>query len=1219
MSEKQSDKNFKGSILRGTRLERPQTSYDEPIYSYIEELLKWNEDIREARRAALNALEDAILSKEALRRSEEKYRKELETKVRDRTAELNEQKSFTEHIVQTTPDGIMILNIEDEKNIFTNFQFGKLFGYTMDEIKAMGINVLSSLIHPFDQPAQQQAITQLIRSNNYRILEDTFRVLDKEKHTHWVNFRQSVFKRDKAGRPTQVILMLTDITERKKDEEEITRQAHFIRSVTDNVPGIITITKHPSGEIEFSNRDAFEMLGFNAGEMARMGIDEQRKLIHPDDLQRFLAYYLHFDYLNDNEENRVEYRIKNSQGDWIWLDVRGRVFRRDEDGKVIRTLHIGQDITSNKYAEKQILQLKDEIAEKVSDKYYSIFNSIDEGFCIFEMIFDNEKAVDLKWVEVNPAYERQTGLKNTVGKLASDVMPGTENYWLDIYGTVAKTGEAAQFENWHEPTRRWYRVFASRIGGAESRQVAVVFEDITERKHVEQNQSFLSEIMKDLVELQNITDALQSLGEKIAKHFRVPWCVFSEPAHDAETVIAYGWNADGVPSLSGTYKIREFWNAEQSARIDAGEIIIVNDTQGDPLLNLEGPAAVSARSYISIPISIRGKFRFLLTILQPDPRQWRDDEIALLQELVARIWPRLEKARAEEVLRDTLKDTQLLRDLGDRLIAQQDKESIYKEVLDAAIGLTNADAGTLQVYDKATKTLELLATKGFEKDLTDHFHYVDATSNTSCGIALSKNERTFINFDVPASEDPDGSLRMHVEAGYLSAQSTPLISLSGQPIGMISTHWHQHHRPSEHQVHFLDLLARQAADLIEQKLTEEKLKVLNISLGEEVAERTADLIQQHALLKQAEEIAQAGSWDYDVKTKEFLWSDGMYRLFEMKKGDPISPSIYLEYSLNDDLPVARKIVDNIEKNFEPFDELMRIKFNGSYKTLQIKAAPLKNENGEIEKMLGVDIDISRARQSEERIIELNKTLFSANKELDSANSELKTFTSIAANNYSETLRHLYINLEMIVTNDARNLSNSGRANLRRAQGAIQKMKLTTDDLVSYSRLHEIGSKEKDVDLNLILQKVIDDFRSQPGHQLAEINCDNLPPIDGYRSLLSLLFHHLMDNAIKFRKEDNGHVINVTCKEEVAQQGEEKNVKYNVISVEDNGIGFPQTESEEIFKMFYRLHDKTRYKGSGTGLALCKRIMEMHGGYITADGTLDAGASFHCYFPAAGGG
>ena len=409
---------------------------------------------------------------------------------------------------------------------------------------------------------------------------------------------------------------------------------------------------------------------------------------------------------------------------------------------------------------------------------------------------------------------------------------------------------------------------------------------------------------------------------------------------------------------------------------------------------------------------------------------------------------------------------------------------------------------------------------------------------------------------------------------------------------------------------------RQAEHALGQ--SEEKLRELNASLELQVSVITADLVKQQNILKQAEEIAQAGTWEYNVKTKEFLWSDGMYRLFEMKKDEHVSPGAYLKYSLEDDLPVAKKIIDSIEKKFESFEEIMRIKFDGSYKTLRIKAAPLKNEKGGIEKMLGVDLDISQMQQSEEKIRELNRSLSATNRELHSLNTELKTFTTIAANNYSETLRHLYINLEMIVTNDARNLSNSGRANLRRAQGAIQKMKLVTDDLISFSRLHEIGAKENNVDLNIILEKVTEDFRKQPVNSLITINCDHLPLVSGYPLLLSLLFHHLMDNAIKFRKRDHDHIVKVTCKEsvngnDIVHNAVEKNVKYHIISVEDNGIGFPQTESEKIFEMFSRLNEKGKYKGSGTGLALCKKIMEMHGGFIAVEGIPDERCFFSLLF------
>src|SRR5688572_22431010 len=144
-----------------------------------------------------------------------------------------------------------------------------------------------------------------------------------------------------------------------------------------------------------------------------------------------------------------------------------------------------------------------------------------------------------------------------------------------------------------------------------------------------------------------------------------------------------------------------------------------------------------------------------------------------------------------------------------------------------------------------------------------------------------------------------------------------------------------------------------------------------------------ELVAQHNILKQAEELAQAGSWEYNIDTKDFLWSDGMYQLFKIKKNTPVVPAVYLQYAIDEDLPIAQKIVDAIEKNFQPFEEILRIRSNGTIKTLKIKAAPLKNENGEIEKTLGVDMDITSTKRSEEKIIELNKSLSSMNKELSS--------------------------------------------------------------------------------------------------------------------------------------------------------------------------------------------------------------------------------------------
>jgi PAS domain S-box-containing protein len=183
-----------------------------------------------------------------------------------------------------------------------------------------------------------------------------------------------------------------------------------------------------------------------------------------------------------------------------------------------------------------------------------------------------------------------------------------------------------------------------------------------------------------------------------------------------------------------------------------------------------------------------------------------------------------DRKRAEVEVANNLRDTQRLRDLSERLLSKSDIQVLYHEIVATAIALMRADGGTCQILDEGTQELVLLSTQGFDRTMTEHFYRVPASSNTSCGIALATNARTFVDFDVPESDDPDGSLGMHVNAGYLSAQSTPLITCSGKTIGMVSTHWCEHHRPSDHELRFLDLLARQAADLIEQRQAELKIR-----------------------------------------------------------------------------------------------------------------------------------------------------------------------------------------------------------------------------------------------------------------------------------------------------------------------------------------------------------------------------------------------------------
>lgn len=137
------------------------------------------------------------------------------------------------------------------------------------------------------------------------------------------------------------------------------------------------------------------------------------------------------------------------------------------------------------------------VAEELSlseERYRSLFDSIDEGFCIIDMVYDTEgRAVDYRFVQANPAFEQLTGLQAAIGKTAVEMVPTLEPFWIDTYARVAESGEAIRFEREASSLNRWFDVHASRVGGSHSRRVAVIFNNITERKSSEQALALLTE------------------------------------------------------------------------------------------------------------------------------------------------------------------------------------------------------------------------------------------------------------------------------------------------------------------------------------------------------------------------------------------------------------------------------------------------------------------------------------------------------------------------------------------------------------------------------------------------------------------------------------------------------------------------------------------------------------------------------------------------------
>ncbi|KAB0676293.1 PAS domain S-box protein [Aureimonas leprariae] len=326
---------------------------------------------------------------------------------------------------------------------------------------------------------------------------------------------------------------------------------------------------------------------------------------------------------------------------------------RNADGDVIAAAMTGFAIGE---------RLRAETALRASEeKYRTLFASIDEGFAVVEVILDGTgKPVDLLHLEANAAYERHTGLHGIVGKRSLEIIP-EGGPWLDFYGQVALTGQAARNESYlAPPVDRWIAAYASRIGGEGSLKVAIVFNDVTEQKRAEatlreseERQAFLLELgdtlrpLRDAIEIQNA--AVRLMGERLAVS-RAGY--YEVEADQNEFFLTARWEREAVP-LPDRMLLTDFGD-EIRAGYRAGRTMVARDTERDAASdgNLAAVRAIRVRAWIGVPLVKDGRWVAAVGVHSSVPRDWTPAEIRLVEEVGERTWAAAERACAEAALRD---------------------------------------------------------------------------------------------------------------------------------------------------------------------------------------------------------------------------------------------------------------------------------------------------------------------------------------------------------------------------------------------------------------------------------------------------------------------------------------------------------------------------------------------------------------------------------------
>jgi light-regulated signal transduction histidine kinase (bacteriophytochrome) len=285
--------------------------------------------------------------------------------------------------------------------------------------------------------------------------------------------------------------------------------------------------------------------------------------------------------------------------------------------------------------------------------------------------------------------------------------------------------------------------------------------------------------------------------------------------------------------------------------------------------------------------------------------------------------------------------------------------------------------------------------------------------------------------------------------------------------------------------------------------------------------------------------------------------------------------------------------------------------DGSVRWVAETGDVIRDENGKALRMLGVVQDVTERKQAQAELEE-----FAA--KLERSNRELEDFASVASHDLLEPLRKVTAFGDRLRGRCGAQLDEQGRDYLERMQNAARRMQTLITDLLMLSRVTTRAQPFALVDLGQLVQEVLSDLEVRLEELGGQVELRHLPTIDADALQMRQLLQNLIGNALKFRRPEVKPVVRVSAELIGPAQGGlssacDQTERCRLV-IEDNGIGFDEKYLDRIFNVFQRLHGRGEYEGTGIGLAVCRKIVERHGGTITAKSRPGQGATFVVTLP-----
>jgi PAS domain S-box-containing protein len=786
-------------------------------------------------------------------------------------------------------------------------------------------------------------------------------------------------------------------------------------------------------------------------------------------------------------------------------------------------------------------------------QYRTLFESIDEGFCICELLLNqNGEPQDYRFLEINSAFERLTGLEQAIGKTVRELVPNLENFWLETYSQVVQTGRSIRFEQESIALDRWFDVNAFRIGEPQHHQFALLFTNITERKHAEklarqaaEIETFRVSLVDSLRPLANPVEVQATASRMLGEYLKVSRVAYFE-VHGSDYVVERDY-VDGVDALVGRYAINSFGEELLNA-YRTGYTSSVSDVTAEPNLSPEqrsAYAAVQIRAHIGIPLIKNGEFVAGLAVHSASPRVWLSQEIALAEEVAERTWAAVERARAETALRD----------------AHMQLESALA-------------AGAVYTWRWNIPTRRVIIDAKFAR-----LFEIDAAIATTEGLPIE----TFINWMHPddrtlgfaalqqaiiAGEPYTSEYRVQLATGderWFTARGQVEYDARGNPIALLGA----------------------LADMTVAKRLEEGRR-----RAEEDRDRFFQLSQDMLAIIHMD--------GYFLQTNPAWETTLGYTLQEL------TARPYIEFVHPDDRAATVAAADRIAQGIplHDFENRYRTR-NGSYRWILWSVAPFIEQK----LMYCVARDMTERKSAEVEREQLLQQTQAAKEAAETANRIKDEFLAVLSHELRSPLNPILGWTRMLQTGRLNSAQSKHALATIERNAALQAQLI--EDLLDISRIlrGKLVLNVVSIDLSSIVRAALETIRlaaEAKNIQLQTAFEGRRWRISGDIARLQQVVWNLLSNAVKFTPEQGRVEIRLS---EVGHHAQ--------IEVSDTGKGISAEFLPYVFERFRQEDGSTtrQFGGLGLGLAIVQQIVELHGGTVSVSSPGEnQGATFTVTFP-----